>query len=103
RNWAFKLPNWATINIAVVSSISMIYFISGNDRSLVRLRNFYGEIKVDQQLEIHPPQRRVFSGRIVHGIQLLESESRLRPAGYYGLRTGFGRAISARGERGPVN
>ncbi len=58
-------------------------------------RSFFGVLRIYDEFKDDPPNyRRVLThGRIVHGLQLLSSESRRQPTSYYEEDSGIGRAI----------
>ncbi|MEQ1828165.1 MAG: hypothetical protein ABL921_19555, partial [Pirellula sp.] len=59
-------------------------------------RNFYGTISVYEKVhndDLSQSHRIFYSGNVIHGIQLSDSKSRLRPVAYYGVESGAGDTI----------
>jgi hypothetical protein len=66
-------------------------------------RNFYGVLRVKDELASHLPTERVLlHGTIKHGSQVLDDKLRYQPISYYGPYSGVGRSIRAIEEHGPI-
>jgi hypothetical protein len=66
-------------------------------------RNFYGELRVKDEMAVHFPTERVlFHGTIKHGSEVLDDKLRYQPISYYGPNSGVGRAICALQVQGPI-
>lgn len=72
--------------------------------TLVRSRNFYGVIRVQERYADDPARHHYTfrSGRVTHGKQFVSPEKRAIPLTYYGRHTGVGHALIAAGDRGPL-
>jgi hypothetical protein len=64
-------------------------------------RNFYGVVRVLEYGAGQPGRREheLIHGRVMHGHQFMEGERRRQPTGYYGVRSGVGRLLTAWGDR----
>jgi SAM-dependent methyltransferase len=71
------------------------------DQRLV-VRNFYGQLRVQDQMLARKPARNLIHGTINHGVQFLDPDYRRAPLSYYGRKSGVGLAIEDRQQRGPV-
>jgi spermidine synthase len=66
------------------------------------VRNFYGELRVQDKMEGKQPARHLFHGTINHGLEFLQADLRREPLSYYGRKSGVGLAIDDRQQQGPV-
>jgi len=66
------------------------------------VRNFYGELRVQDTIIGGQPVRHLFHGTINHGLEYLQADLRREPLSYYGRESGVGMAIEDRQQRGPV-
>ena len=67
------------------------------ERLLAESRDFYGLVSAEEMGEPSQPRgvlRRLFSGRIVHGMQYFGPGQPRHPVSYYGAISGIGQAIS---------
>jgi len=86
-------------------------------RALVRVRNFYGVLQVEdriapgvvleqgnsrQFLDPDPHYRDLINGTIEHGIQFLAASRRMETTTYYGPESGVAMALQAAGKNGPL-
>lgn len=83
---------WAAL---VMGGIALVITqVRGDRGALVRVRNFYGTVRVT---EVHEPQtaavRSLYHGVIVHGRQVLRSDFRHVPYTYYARTSGVGLAL----------
>jgi hypothetical protein len=67
------------------------------DKRLVRARNFYGTISVEENYDDvnDTPYRLLYHGGIMHGMQKMGPEWQDVPESYYGKHTGVGMALSS--------
>jgi SAM-dependent methyltransferase len=68
----------------------------------VVVRNFYGELRVQDKMVGRQPVRHLFHGTINHGLEYLQADLRDQPLSYYGRKSGVGMAIEDRQQFGPV-
>jgi SAM-dependent methyltransferase len=61
----------------------------------VRVRNFYGSLRVEDYLQDHDTIRMLMNGAIDHGEQYLAPARSREPTTYYGTSTGIGLALRA--------
>jgi hypothetical protein len=59
------------------------------------MRNFYGMLRVNHNVDGNGPRRDLQHGRILHGFQYVESPQRSWPTSYYGPHSGAAIAINA--------
>jgi len=71
--------------------------------SLVRVRNFYGAMRVKEEGEGETRMRLLLHGTINHGGQYLQPGKEREPATYYGHPSGVGRALADLQATGPVH
>lgn len=66
------------------------------NRYIASVRNFYGVLRVTEQLESDEktPMRKLVNGTIVHGLQLTDPRYKNEPTSYYGRTSGIGRLIA---------
>ncbi|PYP81051.1 MAG: hypothetical protein DMD35_03185 [Gemmatimonadetes bacterium] len=83
---------WAAlvaVGIALVTSQ-----VGGESGAIVRVRNFYGTVRVTQAYDAqHAEVRSLYHGVIVHGRQIFRSELRRVPITYYAHTSGVGLAL----------
>ncbi len=61
---------------------------------VARARNFYGAVKVvDEDRDTQSPTRKLYNGRILHGLQFLDPQRSRLATTYYTPASGVGRAI----------
>ena len=65
-------------------------------------RNFYGQSRVEDNVDHQEQVRHLLHGTILHGSQLQRPELRRKAVAYYGLESGVGLAITERRARGPI-
>ena len=86
-----------------IATMSLALFVSAWSRSLgdvLEGRNFYGALRVQNQLTKEGPIRALLNGTTTHGIQLREERSSRQPLAYYAEISGVGRAIATLREGG---
>jgi spermidine synthase len=87
RHWITDIA-WAASAVIVVSySTAEVQAYASDSR--VRVRNFYGALRVHEKNSL----RSIMHGVVNHGNQSLKSESRREPTTYYGRTSGVGLAI----------
>ncbi|HEY1148027.1 MAG TPA: fused MFS/spermidine synthase [Pseudoduganella sp.] len=93
--------SWLKATVFAVTLISILTLgkIFYLDRSQIKLRNFYGTLKVQDLENEAGPHRRLAHGVIMHGMQLLASDRKRWPTSYYGTASGAGMAV-AQGQAG---
>src|SRR5262249_52568421 len=89
---------WRVIGAALTASMVVSFYLPvRHDRknAIVRVRNFYGTLRVTQQLE--PPRtgftRTLYHATIIHGTQAFPSDLRITPTSYYARDSGVGLAL----------
>lgn len=86
---------WGIASIAVIALLIYAHIRQDEDRTLVRVRNFYGALRVTEELT--PPftevTRILYNGTITHGTEILTPELRDSPTSYYGHHSGVGMAL----------
>jgi hypothetical protein len=60
---------------------------------LARFRNFYGILRVQQQVDVNGPKRLLTHGRVTHGFQYLDPPKQNWPTTYFGPESGIGLAM----------
>lgn len=109
--WSVTIPKlgaWPMRAVLVIGAGVLAGYLARSEhdeRKDYRLseRNFYGELRVKDELASHFPTERVlFHGTIKHGSEVLDDEFRYKPISYYGPDSGVGRAIRAIEEQGPI-
>jgi hypothetical protein len=93
RNFAVRLPLMALLIggfTAVVASASI-----GNQPALAKERNFYGILRVSENIDLNGIKRELKHGRILHGFQYVKSPQRTWPTTYYGPHSGVAVALNA--------
>ena len=60
----------------------------------VRTRNFYGPLLIRDSGEGDDARRSLYSGRTIHGLELLAPGLRRTPTTYYGMQSGAGRVFA---------
>lgn len=99
-------PAVVTAGCAAVAC-ALIYYIGFIEIKWMReqrlvVRNFYGQLRVQDQMLARKPARNLIHGTINHGVQFLDPDYRRAPLSYYGRKSGVGLAIEDRQQRGPV-
>lgn len=90
--------------LGALGSVAVAYLtIAGlggaGDQTLMRARNFYGVLRVEQFGSDRSPNasRRLLNGVISHGEQGIAPEKRKQPVSYYGPGSGAGLVMTTRG------
>jgi SAM-dependent methyltransferase len=116
--WRERLTLLAVIAVAAAILISLVAQARRTDgHTRLRARNFYGVLRVDDQLDLRllqqqdlmflyqapdPRYRELVNGAVNHGIQLLMPSLRRRATTYYAMNSGAGIALTQEGKRGPL-
>jgi hypothetical protein len=107
--WARRgeLSRWTSGNLAVrlplmallIGGMTGIVATVTNARpdALVSMRNFYGMLRVNRNIDGNGPRRDLQHGRILHGFQYVEEPQRSWPTSYYGPHSGLAVALAAIG------
>lgn len=86
---------WAVASLAIAGILVTAHIKGDGERTLVRMRNFYGTLRVTQDME--PPfagvTRILYNGTIRHGAQILTDELRTTPTTYYAHDSGVGLSL----------
>jgi hypothetical protein len=114
RILAAWLPNGATLRRLVWISAGFVlctaaawagystWKVARSSRLLVR--NFYGPLRVFDFTQAGVGTvRQLNHGATIHGDEFLDAARRDSPSGYYGLRSGIGRALATLEARGPIS
>jgi spermidine synthase len=86
---------WSAVSVAIVAILVFYHPHDDGERNLVRMRNFYGTLRVSEELD--PPftevTRTLTHGVIIHGTQIFTDELRNTPTTYYSHDSGVGLAL----------
>jgi hypothetical protein len=100
-----RSPTWfigASLTVTFVFYLAWQVVHSASDYRYM-VRNFYGELKIEQDDPSDPDAlRKLIHGAINHGQQFLDSRRRDWPTTYYSRNSGVGLAIRDSQQRGPV-
>ena len=78
-----------------VGHFSVLYWHDYQDRSIYTGRNFYGSLRVQEVVAgDNSTYRRLVHGVILHGLQHLGPDMRMKPTTYYSGTSGVGRAMA---------
>jgi hypothetical protein len=91
----------AFLVLAAASAMGLLRVRDALDDVIAIERNFYGVVRVLEYGAGQPGRREheLIHGRVMHGHQFMEGERRRQPTGYYGVRSGVGRLLTAWGDR----
>jgi hypothetical protein len=92
RNFAVRVPLMA---LMFGGFISLYAAAESKQPGIVRLRNFYGILRVAERGDSHGRLRELTHGRVQHGLQYLDADKRGWPTTYYGPHSGVALAIAA--------
>lgn len=93
-HWSQRLL-WSAASIAMVAVVVMVVIAYRHD-TIVAVRNFYGALRVKQDLSSTPgyTTRTLLNGSIQHGTQIFGTDAMRRmPTTYYALDSGVGYAL----------
>ena len=90
--WWMTLASAAVVGTTAWGAGKAIDYQIANSR--VMMRNFYSVVKT-RDFEEPVPFRSLVHGGIMHGGQLLNPESRLKPSSYFGPNSGYGRMFAS--------
>jgi len=99
RSWRLGAA-WTGAAFLVFAAASAMGFLRVRDAldDVIAIeRNFYGVVRVLEYGTDQPGRREheLIHGRVMHGHQFMEGERRRQPTGYYGVRSGVGRLLTA--------
>jgi SAM-dependent methyltransferase len=88
-------------HLARLSAVAVLAFLLGTqfgqrDKSLLRMRNFYGTLQVTDSGAGAGAARSLFNGKILHGMQFLSTDRSRLPTTYYGPQSGAGLVLQSR-------
>jgi len=91
----------AFLVLAAASAMGLLRVRDALDDVIAIERNFYGVVRVLEYGTGQPGRREheLIHGRVMHGHQFMEGERRRQPTGYYGVRSGVGRLLTAWDDR----
>ena len=92
--------------VGVLVTITLYFVVSqsiaaSDGESLIRVRNFYGVLRVESLADENGRARVLYHGRTLHGFQYYSDELADRPTTYYDPDSGVGLAINQLGKTGP--
>jgi len=93
RNFAVRVPLMALLIggfTAIVAAAT-----AANQPALAKERNFYGILRVSENIDGNGIKRELKHGRILHGFQYVKSPQRAWPTTYYGPHSGVAMALNA--------
>jgi hypothetical protein len=109
RTWSSKLPVLPVRIAMAVFTAALAVYLSYQERSQEQLfrisvRNFYGALHVRDlsSSQESTATRRLVSGTINHGTQLLDTRRQHEPTSYYGPYSGMGRSARYFAQRGAI-
>jgi hypothetical protein len=90
-------PYWVIAplaGLAIGLLVSIVTWTSDADPQVqARFRNFYGILRVQEQIDGNGPKRLLTHGRVTHGFQYLDPAKRAWPTMYFGPSSGIGLAM----------
>ena len=103
RSWRLGIA-WAGAALLVLAAASATGAWRAHEATTTAIdiqRNFYGVVRVLEYGSDQPGkrERELIHGRVMHGHQFIDGERRRQPTGYYGVRSGVGRLLSALADR----
>ena len=93
RNFSVRLPLMALLIggfTAVVAAAT-----AASQPALAKERNFYGILRVSENIDLNGIKRELKHGRTLHGSQYIKSPKNAWPTTYYGPHSGAARALQA--------
>lgn len=84
---------WLTATLGLCAT-TVKYVHDYRAQSIVRVRNFYGALRVTQEAGSSGVVRHLYNGTIEHGTQWLQGDMRYTPTTYYARDSGAGLALS---------
>jgi len=92
-NFAVRLPLMALLIGGMTGGVATV--TGANNDALASMRNFYGMLRVNRNIDGNGPRRDLQHGRILHGFQYVEEPQRSWPTSYYGPHSGLAIALAA--------
>jgi spermidine synthase len=86
---------WLAASVAIAAILVFYHPHDQGERNLVRMRNFYGTLRVSEELDpsFTGVTRTLTHGVIIHGTQIFTDELRNTPTTYYSHDSGVGLAL----------
>ena len=82
--------------LALFAALAFVASTQYHDgRRVVRTRNFYGVLEIRDAGEGGDAGRALYSGRTIHGLELMAPALRRTPTTYYGIESGAGRVLAS--------
>jgi len=85
----------ARLSVVAVLAFLLATQLRTRDKSLLRIRNFYGTLQVTESGAGDGAVRSLFNGTILHGIQFLSGDRSRLPTTYYGPQSGAGLVLQS--------
>ena len=92
RNFAVRVPMMALL---VGGLTSIVAATTNNTPAIASVRNFYGVLRVRENIDTNGAYRILTHGTIKHGFQYLRAPKDSWPTSYYGPHSGVGIVLSA--------
>jgi hypothetical protein len=92
RNFSVRVPLMA---LMFGGFISLYAVVESKQPGILRLRNFYGILRVAERTDQNGRLRELTHGRVQHGLQYLDADKRGWPTTYYGPHSGVALGIDA--------
>lgn len=92
-NFAVRLPLMALLTGGMTAVVALV--TGAHTDALASMRNFYGMLRVNRNIDRNGPRRDLEHGRILHGFQYVEEPQRAWPTTYYGPHSGVAIALNA--------
>ena len=84
------------IRLGVVAALAFVVSTQYHaERRVVRARNFYGALQIHDMGDGDSAVRALYSGRTIHGLELLSPALQRTPTTYYGVQSGAGLVLES--------
>ena len=93
RNFAVRLPLMALLIGGLTALVAA--GSAANQPALTKERNFYGMLRVSENIDYNGIKRELKHGRILHGSQYVKNPQRNWPTTYYGAHSGVAQTLQA--------
>jgi SAM-dependent methyltransferase len=92
--WGYRSPR-RLIRLGVVATLAFVVSTRYDpEHRVVRTRNFYGALQIRDVGNGDSAMRALYSGRTLHGLELLDLARRSTPTTYYGVQSGAGLVLA---------